>query len=312
MRIVILGGSGMLGSMMVDCLSRDHSLSVLATVRSETVSSHFQALAPKVEWRLLNADQATVPALIDMFAGSDWVINCIGITKPYIREDRTSETDRAIRINALFPHRLAEAAGTVGAQVLQIATDCVFSGAKGKYVEQDPHDALDVYGKTKSLGEVRSEGMHHLRVSIIGPEPLRHAFLLDWFLTQSTGNSVKGFTNHDWNGVTTLHFARICRGIVREGLNCGYLQHVVPSGLVSKAELLQCFAHSFQRQDVQIVPVAAPTKVDRTLETSNSGFNLQLWEAAGYQQPPTVAEMVSELATFDAQFHEQKFARARN
>jgi dTDP-4-dehydrorhamnose reductase len=310
MKIVILGGSGMLGSMVVDWFRRDRSLSVVATARSQEVMRDFQNLSEEVEWRLLNADHSTVSSLLDFLAGADWVINCIGITKPYIHEDKPAETDRAIRINALFPHRIAEAASIAGFQVLQIATDCVYSGTKGKYVEQDQHDALDVYGKTKSLGEVRSESMHHLRVSIIGPEPLRHAFLLEWFLNQSSGSSVKGFTNHEWNGITTLHFARLCHGIIRHRLNCGYLQHVLPNDAVSKAELLQCFAHSYHRPDIQVLPIEAPTTVDRTLGTSNPSLNQKLWEAAGCSPPPTVEQMVGELAQFDGRFLGQKFASA--
>jgi len=309
-RIVILGGSGMLGSMVVDWFRRDRSLSVVATARSQEVMRSFQHMSEEVEWRLLNADQASVPNLLELLGEAQWVINCIGITKPYIREDRPAETERAIQINALFPHRLAEAASVAGFQVLQIATDCVYSGTKGNYVERDQHDALDVYGKTKSLGEVRSEGIHHLRVSIIGPEPLRHVFLLDWFLAQSAGQSVKGFTNHEWNGITTLHFARLCHGIIRRRLVCGYLQHVLPSGVVSKAELLRCFARSYHRSDITILPKEAEIAVNRTLATSSPSFNGQLWDAAGYRQPPTVAQMIDELAEFDGRLLEQKFASA--
>jgi len=294
----------------VDWFSRDQSLSVLATARSEEVIGNFQHLAGEVEWRFMDADQASVSTLLELLDGAQWVINCIGITKPYIREDRPAETERAIRINALFPHHLADAARIGGFQVLQIATDCVFSGMRRNYVEHDQHDALDIYGKTKSLGEVRSEGMHHLRVSIVGPEPLRHAFLLDWFLNQAIGNSVKGFTNHEWNGVTTLHFARICHGVIRRGLTCGHLHHVVPSDVVSKAELLRCFARSYGRPDMTIFRTEAETAVNRTLAASNPTFNRQLWEAAGYPQPPTVAQMIDELSEFDGRFLAQKLASA--
>jgi len=283
-------------------------MSVVAAACSEEIIRTFQGLSSEVEWRMFDAALSNVSTLLDLLTGADWVINCIGITKPYIHEDKSAETARAIRINALFPHFIAEAASIAGFKVLQVATDCVFSGTRGKYGEQDQHDALDVYGKTKSLGEVRSEGMHHVRASVIGPEPLRHAFLLNWFLNQPAGSSVNGFTNHDWNGITTLHFARICHGIIRQRLTCGYLQHVIPSGVASKAELLRCFAQSYHRPDIQVLPTEGPTKVDRTLATSNPTLNHKLWEAAGYPEPPTVAEMVSELAEFDGRFLEQKLA----
>ena len=93
----------------------------------------------------------------------------------------------------MLPHQLARKAESSGAKVIQIATDCVYSGKKGEYVESDEFDPLDVYGKTKSLGEVTSPGVYHLRCSIIGPEPKEHKFLLDWFLGQPKNARVNGY-----------------------------------------------------------------------------------------------------------------------
>ena len=95
--------------------------------------------------------------------------HAIGVIKPYIRDDDAAAVERALRVNGLFPHILARAAERSGCRVLQIATDCVYAGTIGNYREAAPHDALDVYGKTKSLGEVNSAAVHHLRCSIIGP-----------------------------------------------------------------------------------------------------------------------------------------------
>src|SRR5262245_47600681 len=204
-RVAILGASGMLGAMVADVLAGDSELSVLATVRDPHTRGRFAALYPTIEWRLLDADAGDASAIAAAIAGAAWVVNCIGIIKPYIHDDRADEVERAIRVNALFPHLLGRAAAQAGARVLQIATDCVFSGTTGGYTERSEHDALDVYGKTKSLGEAHLSGMHQLRCSIVGPEGRGHVSLLDWFLGQPRGAEVKGFTNHRWNGVTTLH-----------------------------------------------------------------------------------------------------------
>lgn len=301
-KVVVLGAAGMLGSMVVDCLHRDSRFSVSGAVRSNEVARLYQRLYPDVDWQIVDAEVASIPDLLTTVNGAEWIINCIGIIKPHIHEDNAAEIERAIRINALFPYRLSRVAKASGAHVLQIATDCVFSGKRGKYFEQDPHDALDVYGKSKSLGEVHSEYVHHLRVSIIGPEPRKHLSLLDWFLNHPEGTSVRGFINHDWNGITTLQFARLCQGIIINRLVLTHVQHVVPTDVVSKAELLQLCSCYFERQDIRVLPIAAEIPVDRTLATSNPAANQSLWEAAGYQEAPSVSTMIAELSKRDYRF----------
>src|SRR5437588_29347 len=302
MRIVVLGAAGMLCSMVVEWLHRDQSLSILGIVRSAAVAQQFAKLYPDIEWQTLDVENCLLKNVVDTTQQAEWVINCIGVIKPHIHEDNSAEIERAIHVNALFPHVLARAAGKQGFQVLQIATDCVYAGTKGKYLEQDGHDALDVYGKTKSLGEVRLSNVHHLRVSIIGPEPRKHVSLLDWFLNHPPGSSVKGFKNHDWNGITTLHFARLCHGLIHQQCTLNHMQHVLPDDVLSKADLLQCCAEAFDREDIQIVPIEAQTTVDRTLATTDPVTNCRLWEAAGYSQPPSIRQMIAELSQFDYEF----------
>lgn len=249
-KMIILGRTGMLGSMVFKTLGGE------ATDRG-----NFNALDPYL-------------GLLD----HDWVINCIGVIKPYC-----GDVENAIRVNALFPHVLPS-------NTIQIATDCVYSGRKGAYVETDLHDALDVYGKTKSLGE--APHLKNLRCSIIGPEEKNHVSLLDWFLSQT---EVKGFTNHLWNGITTYHFAKICEGIMRENIKLPSIQHIVPADVVSKCELLEIIAKAYKK-DVLIRPVEAPEAVNRTLSTNNPELNAKLWKAAGYDKPPTIEQMIKELS----------------
>ena len=286
----------MLGSMVTDLLTRDPSLKVTATVRSEALRASMGATYPKADWLVF--DPAT-DAATSLFESTAWAINAIGITKPLIRDDRADEIERAIDINAKLPHRLAHSAARSGARILQIATDCVYSGGKGAYAESDAHDALDVYGKTKSLGETFQDNVHHLRCSIIGPEPKAPKFLIEWFRRQPQGAVVKGFTNHRWNGITTLQFARLCRAVIVGGPALGHMLHVMPSGSLSKAEMLHEFAAVYGRGDISIEDVPAATVVDRTLSTHQSSLNAELWKAAGYAEPPTVAGMIRELAAFD-------------
>ena len=295
-KVVVLGGSGMLGSMVADLLARDEELEVAATARDADAAGRMAEWIPTVRWEVFDARGVDVGPLL---ADHGWVVNAIGIIKPFIHDDDPAEVERAVEVNALFPHLLARRAAETGARVLQIATDCVFSGAKGEYVEGDPHDALDVYGKTKSLGEVPAPHVHHLRCSIVGPEAGGRRSLLEWFRGQPHGAELRGYRNHRWNGVTTLQFARICHGVVTRGSEPPRVQHVVPAASVTKLDLLELFAQAYDRSDVTIAPADAPIVVDRTLATSNGDANRALWAAAGYAEPPSVAEMLDELAAFE-------------
>lgn len=251
-RIAIIGSTGMLGSMMAKVMPE------ALTISREALDAE----SPKYDW----------------YKEGDWVLNAAGKIKPYC-----DDVPSAIKVNALFPH-------TLPTKTIQIATDCVYSGKKGKYTESDPHDALDAYGKTKSLGE--APHIYNLRCSIIGPEEKTHTSLLDWFLAQTEAN---GFTNHLWNGITTYHFSKICQGAIREGIALPHLQHIVPADKVTKAELLRIIAKAYKK-DIKVTDVEAPEAVDRTLDTNNKAKNRELWKAAGYDTPPTIEQMITELA----------------
>jgi dTDP-4-dehydrorhamnose reductase len=300
--VTILGGSGMLGSMVADVLSRDLDLQVSATVRSQALADRFARILPEVEWRVFTAASSGQDGILKAINSAHWVINAIGITKPYAHDDNPAEVENAIRINSCFPYDLASSAQATGARIIQIATDCVYSGHTGSYSETDLHDPLDVYGKTKSLGEVLYPGTHCLRCSIIGPEPKSYVFLIEWFRRQPNAAELNGFVNHQWNGLTTLHFARLCMGAVKSEITLPRLQHVIPTGSLSKYELLRTFATHFQRDDIRIHPTEAKTIVDRTLSTKYPDVNHNLWALAGYREPPTIPAMIAELASFDYRF----------
>jgi dTDP-4-dehydrorhamnose reductase len=258
-KVLVLGASGMLGSMVHGYLKRNSSLQVTGTTRETFDAQAFALGVPQVQ--ALDADFA---------------VNCIGVIKPFCKDNDAAGVRRAIAINADFPHKLAAAAKTEGARVIQIATDCVFSGAKGQYLESDPHDALDVYGKTKSLGEVFDGSLLNVRCSIIGPEKQNHVSLLDWFLGNPDGAELKGFTHHLWNGVTTLQYAKLCErvietnGLYEKLLAISPIHHFLPNSRVNKYELLKMIGEAFCRKiDVQAVGDVGPP-VDRTIGTKYS------------------------------------------
>lgn len=299
--VLVLGGSGMLGSTVVDCFSNNINFTVTATVRNQVLLATCQKKIPSVQWKLFDVEKVDSEEELNVMDGCNWVVNAIGITKPMVHDDDPLEVERAIRINSLFPHILAKKANSIGAKVLQIATDCVFSGSKGSYIEKDVHDAKDVYGKTKSLGEVACPCMHHLRCSIVGPEPKDYKFLVEWFRNQPHGSQVNGYVNHLWNGITTLHFAKIASGIIQSNLDLPLVQHIIPYDQVTKAEMLKLFSSVYQRHDIIIKNVEAGQVIDRTLLTDNDALNQNIWRAAGYNKPPTISEMITEMAKVNYQ-----------
>jgi dTDP-4-dehydrorhamnose reductase len=277
--------------MIVDVLCRETDIQVRATTRDDI--KPVRDGGQRLEWVRFDAELDDPRSLC---AGQDWVVNAIGIIKPLINEQVPQEVRRAIVVNSLFPFRLAAAATMGNTRVIQIATDCVFSGRVGSYHEDAPHDALDVYGKTKSLGEVAASNFLNLRCSIVGPELRGHRSLLDWLLSRPLGSKVQGFVNHRWNGVTTLQFARIVLGLIRSKSMLTGTQHVVPSDAVTKAELLRLFATAFSRPDLVIEDVEAREAIDRTLSTSRPETNDEVWQASGLPRPLSVGAMVAELS----------------
>src|SRR3989337_4578946 len=117
---------------------------------------------------------------------------------------------------------------------------------------------------------------------------------MDLFLGNPKNAEVGGYSNHMWNGVTTLHFAKICHGIIKENIKLPHLQHVIPGNSVSKFEMLKCFAKEFNRKDIKINKTKAPIVIDRTLQTESKKLNIKIWKAAGYQKPPTMEKMIEE------------------
>ena len=297
-KVVILGATGMLGSMLLEYFSRQDSFELIATVRNKADMASLERLYPRVGFRYLDAEVCSEAEILSVAADASWVINAIGLIKQRIVDSDDVLVEKAVRINSQFSFLLMKAAKNGGFKVIQVATDCVYSGLTGHYPEAAIHDCHDVYGKTKSLGEVFAQSVYNLRCSIVGPERRSKLSLLNWFLSQDRNSRINGFTNHMWNGITTLHFAKISRGIIEYGLAVPNRHHIVPEGEITKDGLLRLFAEAYGREDILINAVQAGTAVNRTLITENPAFNHALWKAAGYPCPPTISEMIFELAEY--------------
>lgn len=288
--VLVLGASGMLGQGILSALKGYEGHIQASVRRGESVPGF-----PDVETLMFDASAQDIGSLTAVIRPGTLIINCIGIIKPYIHDENQSEREVAIRINGLFPYDLARFAESEGHEVVQIATDCVYSGLSGLYSESDDFDALDVYGKSKSLGEVPSPSMMHIRVSIIGPEMGRSTSLFEWVRNQPPNAVIGGFTDHLWNGVTTFHFGKVVRGVAESnGFKAG-TYHLTPGDIVTKETLVRLIANSASRNDLTIQPKESGNPINRTLKTTNQSLNKTLWAKAGYSDPPTIEKMLSEI-----------------
>jgi dTDP-4-dehydrorhamnose reductase len=281
-KALLLGSTGMLGSAVADELSK---AGVSLSVASRTQGIKFDAK---------DTDLGPVFSAAALVAG-DFIVNCIGLTKSRIDEKSRESRSLAVDLNVNFPSALALEAEKNGYKVIQVATDCVFSGLRGNYSELDPHDSLDVYGKTKSLGEVPSDAVMHLRCSLIGPEQGRSSLFFEWVRQQPKGAQISGYTNHIWNGLTSKVFGQVVAGVIQHNLFKPGVQHLVPADKLTKDELVRLELSALGRDDVKVQSIAAEDAVDRTLSTTDLARNKELFQAAGYAELPRIRAMVEEI-----------------
>lgn len=259
-KVLILGASGMLGNAMLRVFSTAPRFTVVATVRSkkniDLLPAHLRAyLIPGIDVEnsdILISLLSTVRPRI--------VINCIGLVKQLVDVE---DPLLALPINSIFPHRLARLCGAVGARLIHMSTDCVFSGGKGMYTEEDFADADDLYGRSKFLGEVDYPNAITLRTSIIGHELEGARSLINWFVSQH--GQVKGFRRAIFSGLPTVEIATLIRDYVipRPALRGVYNVSAEP---ISKFELLSLVARTYGK-DIEIVP-DDDFVIDRSLDSS--------------------------------------------
>ena len=279
MRVLILGGDGMLGHQVFKHLRPRHEVRVTLHQDLSVYSSY--GLFDR-ENAYDGLDLSAYGRLEEVLAdfGPEAAVNCAGIVK---QRPEAEESIPSLEINALLPHRLAVLLKSVGARLVHMSTDCVFSGKKGNYKESDPSDAGDLYGRSKYLGEVDEAHCLTLRTSIIGPELRRKTGLLEWFLAQR--GTINGYTNHIFTGLTTMEMSRIIEMMILEHPQAAGVYHV-SSDPISKYDLLSLIKEKMDLE-TKINPYKAEP-CDRSLDSTR--FRREF----GYA-PPTWGAMVEEL-----------------
>lgn len=271
-RILILGASGMLGNSVFRLFAEGAEYETFGTLRSTTKRIHF---APHLHDRLLTGVNVENEAdLLAAFADvqPNIVVNCVGIIKQISAGKSNLAT---LSINAATPHRLAQICRVANARLVHLSTDCVFSGAKGGYVEQDFPDADDLYGRTKLLGEVDYPNAITLRTSIIGHELDSSNSLVDWFLTQE--GSVNGYQKAIFSGLPAVEIARVIRDFVLPLPNLRGLYHLSAEP-INKYDLLMLVAKTYGKQ-IDIRP-SDDVVIDRSLNSD------RFRHVTGYQPAP--------------------------
>lgn len=185
-KVLILGASGMLGVEVLREFSKKNIL-LYATIRSQKeikrIQTYFDYKIKNIKFIKFEIKRNYINNLKKVVKDKDYIINCIGIIKPYINENSFTSIENAISVNSNFPHIL-NFNKNKNCKVYQIATDCVYDGFNGKYTEDHSHSARDIYGKTKSLGEVNDKNFFNIRCSIIGKEIKSFKSLICWFTNQ--------------------------------------------------------------------------------------------------------------------------------
>jgi dTDP-4-dehydrorhamnose reductase len=271
--VLVLGASGMLGSAVFKLFAQSKGFEVVGSVRSTKIP-----IIP------INGGTATIipgcnveshDDLIKIFSEvkPDIVINCIGVVK---QKKESNSPVHTIPINSMLPHRLASLCGLIGARLIHISTDCVFSGKSGNYNELDQPDAEDMYGRTKLLGEVGCKNAITVRTSIVGHELSTSHSLVEWFLSQC--ECVDGFTNAIFSGLPTVELAKVLRDFVIPNPTLTGVYHV-SSDPISKYDLLSLIRDVYGKK-ILIRPngnLTVNRSLDSTRFRSATGYIPSAW-----------------------------------
>lgn len=268
--VLILGVTGMLGHKVTQIML-EHNFSVAATCRKMDVNlpEIVQSNAEIIEG--VEANNFDLIKSIIREVKPSYIINCIGIIKQL---DQSKESVPSIEINSLLPHKLDLFAREFSAKLIHISTDCVFDGTTGGYTEESQSNCIDLYGKSKFLGEVtHSDNSLTLRTSIIGHELKSHKSLVDWFIQQKEAD---GFSKAIYSGLTTYEVGTFLANLISNETDITGLYHLT-SQKIDKLELLDLIKKVYNH------PVKLSENSEFKIDRSMLSDKLQ--KAIGYSAP---------------------------
>lgn len=281
MKVLVMGGTGMLGHKLVQQLSPQFEVYTTIRPRFDEVVRFKIFDRDRTVDQIDLADENQIKSAIDKIR-PDAVIDAAGVIKQI---PSSKDVITTLTINSILPHRLASLSAEFGYRLIVVSTDCVFSGEKGNYTENDTPDATDLYGKSKNLGEVSEVSCLTLRTSIIGRELSTNHSLIEWFLSNH-GKSVKGFSRAIYSGFPTIVFADIISFLLSQNPDLSGLYHV-SSQAIDKFRLLSIVNDKFRAK----VEIAEDNSfvIDRSLDSTS------FRAATGYVAPDW-NEMIERMA----------------
>jgi dTDP-4-dehydrorhamnose reductase len=288
MRVMVVGATGTLGHRL--CLEWTERFECFGTVREPVAEPVAELLKATTLIPGVTVDEPASLRHAFEEAKPDVVVNCIGAVK---QAEAGQQAIPAIRMNSLFPHELAALCREFEARMVHVSTDCVFSGKRGNYSEDDVPDATDVYGRSKLLGEVSGEGLLTLRTSLIGRELRGSLGLLEWLIS-SRGGTVRGFKRAVFSGFTTMALADEIALLVSEHPELEGIWHLAAQP-IDKLTLLTKLNDALGLE-IEVVP-DEDVAIDRSLDSS------RLCRATD-RQPRGWGEMVDELAADETPYDE--------
>lgn len=251
-KILILGATGLIGHQVYTYLSSFGCFKIVGISKKR-----------KLNVRDLNLDLKNLEELEKVIFEFEpnYIINCAGV----LISESNRCPENAILLNAYLPHFLYKIAEKINAKVIQISTDCVFSGLKGNYNENDVKDGITIYSKTKSLGEIDNSKHLTLRTSVIGPEIDNSGEeLFNWFMNQKS--KIDGYELSIWSGVTTLILSKVIKQAIELDLNGVY--NITSNQPISKFELLKIL-NKYRRHKVIINKVKGVDSNKSLIDTRN-------------------------------------------
>ena len=278
MKILILGGDGMIGHKMAQVLNSQNNEIIISLREKKDVTLKNISSKSKVFFNDFLKDN--ILDFLDKI-NPDVIINAIGVT---IRRGAAENISDTIYLNSLFPHQISSWALAFKKRLIHFSTDCVFSGSEGSYLEDTTPDALDYYGKTKGLGEINSKSSLTIRSSMIGPELFNKTELFEWIINNKE-KEINGFSTVMYSGVTTVYMAKLVADLINNHKNLSGIYNVA-SKPISKFELLHLINDNF---DLGLI-----INDDKTV-ISNKTLNASKIEKQIGLQPPSWDDLIFEL-----------------
>lgn len=258
MKFLVLGCNGMAG----------HMISIYLSENGHDVTGYARSKSKFVETVIGDAKDTELLKKTIEYGEYDAVINCIGILNKFAEDDH----EVATFLNAYLPHFLSKTAKEIGSYIIHMSTDCVFSGKKGQYKEDDLRDGESFYDRSKALGELDDEYSVTLRNSIVGPDIKKTGIgLMNWFMQQK--GTVKGFKKAIWTGQTTLQLAKTMEQAAIQKPHGIY--NMVPDESISKYELLKLF-NNIRLNPIEIIPEENFIADKSLVRTKYDGFDYKI------------------------------------